>query len=416
MLRSFARDEGGAISSLYAVGILVLVAMAGIGFDYGRLMTLNSELQNAADQAALAAATQLDGRDDAMTRARSAATNAFATATSSYVNQTRIANDGSGRPITNLTFQFYDSYSSGGDTLGTELTDDTKGAQAQVVQVTVNARKVFYALTPLIGAFNSGNVIGKATAALDSALCKVPPLMVCAPSVDFPTASDIGKGVLMEPGASVGFWRPGTFGYLDLLGGGANGLRQLLGSNGLQNTCISNDGTVDAKPGNTASAPDALNTRFDMYAGGLNCGSDGTFCPVQNTRKDQVRSEAYTYKNPGAVPARPACDSTLPSGHTNGKGGAPDTDVGSWQTVPSGLSPASAAMQGFPRDTCHDTYSCGGNFGDGVWNRSAYLAAMPFGASVPADKLTRYQVYQWELDNPTQALNPILVNSGDAVG
>ena len=56
----FWRDEGAAIAPLYALALFGLIGMAGVGWDYGRLMAMDSELQNAADQAALAAATQLD--------------------------------------------------------------------------------------------------------------------------------------------------------------------------------------------------------------------------------------------------------------------------------------------------------------------------------------------------------------------
>ena len=65
----FWHDEGAAIAPLYAMALLGLITAAGVGMDYGRMMAMDSELQNAADQAALAAATQLDGGDDAMTRA-----------------------------------------------------------------------------------------------------------------------------------------------------------------------------------------------------------------------------------------------------------------------------------------------------------------------------------------------------------
>ena len=49
-VQPFARDESGNISPLYALVLMVLVALAGIGFDYGRLMAMQSELRNAAIQ------------------------------------------------------------------------------------------------------------------------------------------------------------------------------------------------------------------------------------------------------------------------------------------------------------------------------------------------------------------------------
>ncbi len=85
-IRPFLDDESGAIGPTYAVAILVMVAIAGIGFDYGRLASLDTELQNAADHAALAGATQLDGEAGACANA----VNAVRT----YItNNTRMATD-----------------------------------------------------------------------------------------------------------------------------------------------------------------------------------------------------------------------------------------------------------------------------------------------------------------------------------
>ncbi len=179
-LSRFVQDQSAAIAPLYAIGFTAFVSLSAIGFDYGRLMALDTELQNASDQAALAAATQLDGGDDAMTRARDAANSAFADATKATNNETRFANDGQGRPITGLTYRFFDGYED--DAMGNELTNDSEGADAAVVEVTVNARQVFYALTPLVGAINSGDVIGRALAGLQSATCNVPPMMFCIPA------------------------------------------------------------------------------------------------------------------------------------------------------------------------------------------------------------------------------------------
>ena len=63
-LSYFFRTDQAAIAPLYALALFALVGMAGIGFDYARLVSMDTELQNAADQAALAAATQLDRQAD----------------------------------------------------------------------------------------------------------------------------------------------------------------------------------------------------------------------------------------------------------------------------------------------------------------------------------------------------------------
>ena len=68
----FWRNETGATAALYALALPALIAVGGVGFDYARLAGMDSELQNAADQAALAGATQLDGKLGACSRAAGA--------------------------------------------------------------------------------------------------------------------------------------------------------------------------------------------------------------------------------------------------------------------------------------------------------------------------------------------------------
>jgi Flp pilus assembly protein TadG len=179
ILGQYSRDESGAVAALYALALFGLVAMAGVGWDYGRMMAMDSELQNAADQAALAAATQLDGRANAITRAESAVNDYLANSSSEFVNVTRMANDGLGRPITLPTITFYESYDSTLDTFGPETIVDE---DATVVMVTVNGRESFFALTPIVGLISSGEMAAAAVAGLESATCNVPPLMFCAPS------------------------------------------------------------------------------------------------------------------------------------------------------------------------------------------------------------------------------------------
>ena len=54
------RAERAAIAPTVALSLFGLIAAGGLAFDYARLAAMDTELQNAADQAALAAATQLD--------------------------------------------------------------------------------------------------------------------------------------------------------------------------------------------------------------------------------------------------------------------------------------------------------------------------------------------------------------------
>lgn len=408
----FASKDDGAIAPLFAISLFALVAVGGVAFDYARLMTMTSELKNGADQAALAAATQLDGAAGAITRAKSAANDYFAKAGGPYANNTMLAQGGG--VVGGLTFRFYDSYTN--DTPGSLVDETAAGAdaKARVVEVTVGGRQVYFALTAVVARLASDSIGASAMAAVESSTCKVPPLMICAPSADFPTAADIGKGILIQPGAKVGYWQPGDFGYIDLLGGGANGLISLLGSNGLQDECIPNDGTIDAKPGDTANVPQALNTRFDIYPSGNNipgCQSNGDFCPVKNTRKDLARTETWTYTYPktATAPVAPNCDSsrkdgtsasgTLSGGNGNGNGNGNNGATTYSVSIGNMTQNNAYHFEGYPRDNCHYSGTCG-KFGDGTWDRSTYISTVHSGNSASYSDLNRrYDIYKAERDN-----------------
>ena len=68
------RSTSGAVAPTVALSLFGLVAAGGIAFDYARMASMDTELQNAADQATLAAASQLDGETGACSRAAAAAT------------------------------------------------------------------------------------------------------------------------------------------------------------------------------------------------------------------------------------------------------------------------------------------------------------------------------------------------------
>src|SRR5258705_5903822 len=71
--RRLLRNSDGAVAPTIALSLVALIAAGGLAFDYARMATMHTELQDAADQAALAAATQLDGQPGACARAAAAA-------------------------------------------------------------------------------------------------------------------------------------------------------------------------------------------------------------------------------------------------------------------------------------------------------------------------------------------------------
>ncbi|MCF2514817.1 pilus assembly protein TadG-related protein [Sphingomonas sp. G124] len=419
-------DKSAAVAPTVALSMLALIGAGGIAFDYARLATLDTELQQAADQSALAAATQLDRADGARERARDAITSDDKDRLAE--NLTRFANDsdadGTAVEIETITFcsEFDDSIQDNAAACEEVADGDAAGdSESRYVIVTTKVRAANYALTPIVGAF-AGDVSATAVAGIESSICNVAPLLVCAPSDDFPTPEDVGKGIVMKT-AGGNAWAPGNYGFLDFGNGNPAVLNALLG-NGL-NGCQNTDDN-ETEPGNK-NATDAINTRMDVYAGSnkndaSNCvPSTGVACPAQDTRKDMTQDMTFEVRlsSTAAQPAGPNC----------GAAAGGNVNSGGKTSYASDFAQNGAARQ-FGRDTCHYTGSCptaGGaqNFGDGNWDRAGYIAAnhpgetaatiaAAIGGGASAGTLTRYQVYQWEIANMGSGkLDPLQIGTAD---
>ncbi len=409
--RTFWRDEGGAVAPTVAMSLFGLIAVGGVAFDYARLASLDTELQQGADQAALAAATQLDGKTGTCSRAAAAAVDLI-------TNQTRFANDGSAEgsnvviasePTCDAVgnVKFYSSYTSAATN-----TAATSDANAKYVSVTVNARKAVYALTPIVALLDSGNVQNTAVAGLGAAICKVPPVMICNPAepltntdpnLVFNVSSYLGKGMKL---IGDGSYAPGAFGYLETgFGNGANDLLAAIGHTNPPGDC-SNITGVKIKAGFNASVIDGFNTRFDINANGNSCpGGDVNCKPSINVRKDLVRGNqcgitgngwqqnAANNSNHQSRLYRPSTVALLPAG-------------------------AAIGLMGFPRDVCHAvgasascaTYGGTDRIGNGTWDRDVYFksnynwspSTWQSTTGLPANA-KRYDVYKWEYENPAIA-------------
>lgn len=66
------RKEGGAVIVTVALTLLLLLGFMGIALDFGHLFVVRTELQTAMDSCALAAAQELDGGADSLTRGTNA--------------------------------------------------------------------------------------------------------------------------------------------------------------------------------------------------------------------------------------------------------------------------------------------------------------------------------------------------------
>jgi Flp pilus assembly protein TadG len=429
------------------MSLFALIAAGGIAFDYSRVASMDTELQDAADQAALAAATQLDGQTGACVRAAAAAS-------SLLTNKTLFANEGTGINVAvptsgvtdctgNASIKFYQSYDQVTDTPGTAASGDSN---AKVVIVSVSPRQAVYALTPIVAAFRSGNINAQAVASLSSAICKMPPVMICNPAetstnTSFDPSSYIGDGLeLTSVGNGSGGWAPGNFGYLDTQTGvnGAPDLREGLGWNVPAGNCTPSN-NVNTKPGATVTVTDALNTRFDIYNSNTSCPSGGSCSASINSLKD-VRRPANANNNAGC---------TLQSQgwqlDTSGTGYYGQTVPTTAADLPTTTTPSS---MGHPRDECHAVSSSGtcanGRIGDGKWDRDAYFRTnyvrsvdgtggaagtywtsaqwqsntglSPSVAVTAANYASRYNVYAWEIAHRGQLIDGVSVLGQRAVG
>lgn len=411
ILVDFARDRSAAIAPMYAMALFGLIMIAGVGWDYSRLMTMDSELQNAADQAALAAATQLTGVTGARTAAQNAANDFLATAGSEWANETKLANDQGGRTVGGLTFEFFQTWDHATDVPGAAATSD---ADARYVRVTVAPRVARYALTAIGGVLTSGGIRARAVATLEAAACNIPPVMVCAPTGDagWPRAADIGSAVDMREGPqNSSDFTPGNFDLLnvDYENIGNNDQNRTLGLNSDLLGCTA--AQLETDPGRRIPQNTAVNTRFGIYPNGQNfsCQANGDFCPAQVTRNDLVRR--VTVNNFNQLPAPGVLTSSGDSAACAARTGG---DLIPFSDVP--VSPA-VPKQGFPLDNCQSLGLVGClSFGDGIWDAQSYMNAVHGGTSIDVVpqidvpnvdepvRTTRYEVYEWERTNQSRTV------------
>jgi len=416
--QNLLKNTKGSVAPTIALALVGLIAAAGIAFDYSRMATMHTELQDAADQAALAAASQLDGQTGACARAAAAASNLL-------TNKTYFAAFGAGRDVTvqnegtcaaNAHIKFYKAYDQTTDVPGAAADADDN---AKFVIVTVDARQANYALTPIVGLFNSGSIAATAVATLGSgAICKIPPLMICNPLetstvLTFDPDTYRGRGLKLEAGGG-GAWAPGNYGYLDF-GSGAPVVEKAMGSNVDNDPCVAAD-TVQTKPGNTASAPTGINTRFDIYDNGLiaYCAQgNGNCSPALDVIKDVIHPQFSGGAQPNET-ANSSDNCKLANGN----------DPWALPTVQYQPDPISRAQvgadptaMGSPRDICHAVSTGGdctqGRFGNGSWDRNLYfkvnygtsgtgwqslswLSTWATTNSVTLASISRYNVYRAE--------------------
>lgn len=260
MLRSFWTDRRGAVA-VYAAFTSTLVLGGGVlAFDFGKLVMLKTQMQNAADSAALSAATQLNGQPGARDRARSVAQ-------SGVRNDTQLS-DAAG-PLGVQSIGFYSQMSP----TRINASDDKDAFFVEVVLAPQNVTLVLKPILDLVSTGGGGSRIStidaSAVATNDPIICNAAPFMACDPTESGSASDDLldpanaGRQLLVKENGG-GSFAPGNYGLL-CPGGSGNCGASAIGdaiAEEAPGTCYGN--LVDTAPGaRTQEVRNGLNARFD---------------------------------------------------------------------------------------------------------------------------------------------------------
>ena len=462
-IAEFWNDKRGYVIALTLIAMPLLLGFSLLVIDASRGENLHTDLQDAVDALALGGARQLDGRDDAISRAEGAMGNLLNSATFG----TNGASNSLGGSVTV-------SYAAGGPNSGCDYsaagstvhvlflknipasddsadwrkdistfcddygaTNSNDAAYARVIAKPQAMKTIF----PVPVSFNRDTVaIGaEATAVYEASACDVTPIFICNPfeptgntsqSVAEQADADLHTnfangdlyGVQIElhnnSGSSPG---PGNFGFLNTFGNGANVLSNALAT-GAPGVCYK-QATLESKTGATTGPVAAgLNTRFGIYEGsfGTNAG-DPAYRPAQNIRMAQSATKS----------GKPNCSSYNPVTATDPTTGA--TVIGDpAQAVPLGFGAKMGSIGTGSGTISEDSL---GNYSNN-WNYTEYWRvarnedltsgpvpstqtildnASSYPASGTPSQPSAYDVYRYEIANPDN-LSPTPVQTASLDG
>lgn len=282
---ALTRERSGAVAVYVALIISVTFGVIGLAIDASRAMIVRTESQAAADAAALAAASQLDGTSTAITRANAALANLVS-------NMQRLASEADG-PVGIAQVRYLSDLPGDDATAITAGLVTTDPLEARFVEVTTTPLTHVNTFLVAVGAASSALVTTRAVAGCHQMVCRTLPMMICNPaeagSPGAPFDIDVWRGrqvILLHQGGQNSAWAPGNFGYLQVSEAGANALRDALAAVGGTNTCYGT--AVTTEPGAKNGARNALNVRFGIYQnpgfGGGGASSSPQFAPDINVR------------------------------------------------------------------------------------------------------------------------------------
>ncbi len=284
------KRERGSVLATSAIGMLSLLLAVGLGVDISRFYLTKTELQNAADAAALAAVSELNTAPEGITKA---ADRAVFTMNHYDFNKTDVA-----FPRANVVFAV---------NLDGPYMDETlargQAAKIRFVQVTTQDSPVGISFAASVLG-NSKNLSATATAGLS-----VPLNMFC----NFLPVSVIDYGTPITPGSTYTFRAgsgntvsPGNYQILAVAGSGGKDVRIGLAAGVDKCAAPGEVYAVDTKPGGTAGpVRQGLNTRFDDYQTSQVNPVD---MPPDTNIKENINYDQYKTGSPSTPPKHDGVD------------------------------------------------------------------------------------------------------------
>ena len=270
--RSGGRGERGSVLSLSAVGMLVFLLAVGLCVDVSHFYVVNSELQNAADAAALAGASALNSQPTGITKA-------ITRATEELKNNYEFNNKEAEIDADNVTFavNLDGPYMSAGDA-------QAVATNVRFIKVVVPPKAVGVFFAKLALETSSVDFSREATAGMSHApnvFCDWIPLTVIEDEAN-PLIKNQTYTLRAAPQNGVS---SGNYQILAVNGRGGEDVREDI-ARGIKD--CAGPGSVytkDTKPGVSAGAVrQGINTRFDEYHAGM----DPSLYPPDKNVKEYI--------------------------------------------------------------------------------------------------------------------------------